>query len=56
MEKKNLTYYDKMDIARTEQLRELLKVMPPYFKDYFRAAEASTSAKTRISYAYDLSE
>ena len=54
MEKKNLTYHDKMDVARTEQLRELLKVMPPYSKDYFRAAEATTGTKTRISYAYDL--
>lgn len=54
MEKKNLTYHEKMDITRTEQLRELLKDMPPYSKDYFRAAEATTSTKTRISYAYDL--
>ena len=28
--------------------------MPPYAKDYFRAVESTTSAKTRISYAYDL--
>ena len=36
------------------QLRQLLSEMPPYAKDYFRAAEQKTSAKTRVSYAYDL--
>jgi site-specific recombinase XerD len=28
--------------------------MPPFSKDYFRAIESRTSAKTRISYAYDI--
>ena len=54
MEKKNLTYHEKIDISYTERLRTLLKDMPPYAKDYFRAVESTTSSKTRISYAYDL--
>ena len=28
--------------------------MPPFAKDYFRAVEPTTSARTRISYAYDI--
>ena len=54
MEKKNLTYHEGIEISYTERLRALLKDMPPYAKDYFRAVESTTSIKTRISYAYDL--
>lgn len=35
------------------QLRGLLEDLPPYARDYFRAIEQKSSAKTRISYAYD---
>lgn len=54
MKKKNLTYHEKTEISYTERLRTLLGDMPPYAKDYFRSIEGTTSAKTRISYAYDL--
>lgn len=54
MKKKNLTYHEQTEISYTERLRILLKDMPPYVKDYFRSVEGKTSAKTRISYAYDL--
>ncbi len=36
------------------RLREILKTLPPFARDYFRAMEPQTSAKTRISYAYDI--
>lgn len=51
---KSLSYHEQMDIKNTMRLRELLKTMPPFCKDYFRAIEPMTSAKTRISYAYDI--
>ena len=35
------------------KLREVLKTLPAFAKDYFRAIEPTTSTKTRISYAYD---
>ena len=48
------TYYEQSYIDNTLRLREVLKELPPFARDYFRAIEPSTSAKTRISYAYDL--
>ena len=48
------TYHEQKYIDNTLRLREILKTLPPFAKDYFRAAEPTTSAKTRISYAYDI--
>lgn len=50
----HLTYQQKKSIDYTLRLREVLSELPPFCKDYFRAIEPTTSAKTRISYAYDL--
>ncbi len=49
-----MTYHDQIDIKNTMRLREILKTMPPFCRDYFRAIEPMTSTKTRISYAYDI--
>lgn len=51
---KNKTYHEQTYIDNTLRLREVLKTLPPFAKDYFRAVEPTTSAKTRISYAYDI--
>lgn len=48
------TYHEQTYIDDTLRLREILKTLPPFAKDYFRAIEPTTSAKTRISYAYDI--
>lgn len=48
------TYHEQITIENTLKLREILKTLPPFAKDYFRAIEPTTSTKTRISYAYDL--
>lgn len=48
------SYHEQKYIDYTLRLREILKTMPPFAKDYFRAMEPKTSAKTRISYAYDI--
>lgn len=48
------TYHTQKNIENTLKLREILKSLPPFLKDYFRAAEATTSTQTRLSYAYDL--
>ncbi len=48
------TYYEQSYIDNTLRLREVLKTLPPFVKDYFRAIEPTTSARTRISYAYDI--
>lgn len=48
------TYHEQVYIDNTLRLREVLKTLPPFAKDFFRAVEPTTSAKTRISYAYDI--
>lgn len=48
------TYHEQVYIDNTLRLREILKSLPPFAKDFFRAIEPTTSAKTRISYAYDI--
>jgi integrase/recombinase XerC len=52
--KKRKTYHEQNYIDNTLKLREILKTLPPFAKDYFRAVEPTTSARTRISYAYDI--
>lgn len=48
------TYHEQKYIDNTLRLRAVLKTLPPFAKDYFRAVEPTTSARTRISYAYDI--
>ena len=51
---KRTTYHEQLTVDNTLKLRQLLKRLPGFAKDYFRAIEPTTSTKTRISYAYDL--
>ena len=51
---KKVTYREHTDIENTLKLREVLKTLPPFCKDYFRAISTTTTTKTRISYAYDI--
>lgn len=51
---KNITYHDQVNRDNVLRLREVLKTLPPFAKDYFRAIEPTTSTRTRISYAYDI--
>ncbi len=48
------TYHEQTQIDYTLRLREILKTLPPFAKDYFRAIEPRSSARTRINYAYDI--
>ncbi|XCP83782.1 tyrosine-type recombinase/integrase [Roseburia hominis] len=48
------TYQEQTYIDNTLRLRDVLKTMPEFAKDYFRAIEPTTSPRTRISYAYDI--
>ena len=54
MDQTSMTYHEQTDIDNTLRLREILKTLPPFAKDYFRAIEPTTSTRTRISYAYDI--
>lgn len=51
---KNITYHEQINIDNVLKLREVLKTLPPFARDYFRAIEPTTSTRTRISYAYDI--
>lgn len=48
------TYHDQIKMDYTLRLREIMNTLPPFAKDYFRAMEPRSSAKTRLSYAYDI--
>ena len=48
------TYHDTTDTQNILKLREILRTLPDFAKDYFRAIDATTTTKTRISYAYDI--
>ena len=50
----NITYHEQTDMDNIRKLREVLKTLPDFTRDYFRAVEPTTSTKTRISYAYDI--
>lgn len=54
MTDKKITYHQQTDIENVLRLREVLKTLPPFCQDYFRAISSTTSTKTRISYAYDI--
>lgn len=48
------TYHEQLDVKNVLKLREVLNTLPPFVKDFFHAIDASTTSKTRLSYAYDL--
>lgn len=54
MDKTQFTYHEQVNINNTLRLRDILKTMPDFAKDYFRSIEPTTSTRTRISYAYDI--
>ena len=43
---KSNDYYKQTQIDQTLRLREVLKTLPPFAKDYFRAMEPKSSART----------
>ena len=51
---KKITYHEKTSRDNTRKLRDVLDTLPAFCRDYFRAMEPKTSAKTRISYVYDI--
>ncbi len=47
-------YYNEQDRLNTLKMREVLSCLPSFCKQYFRGIEPTTSARTRLGYAYDL--
>ncbi|MDD3279598.1 MAG: tyrosine-type recombinase/integrase [Lachnospiraceae bacterium] len=54
MLEKRTTYHDQTDMQNTLKLREVLKTLPDFSRDFFRAISTTTSTSTRIKYAYDI--
>ena len=57
MQNKNKTlksYSEEQDIKNIKKMREILASLPPFCRQYFRGIETTTSARTRLGYAYDL--
>lgn len=48
------TYHQSTSNQNIVKLRELLKTLPSFCRDYFRGIEPTTTAKTRIGYGYDI--
>jgi integrase/recombinase XerC len=49
-----ITFREETDNKNILKLREVLKTLPAFSRDYFRAVEVTTTTRTRISYAYDI--
>ncbi len=52
---KNTENYHEAQIKdNIRKMRLVLDTLPPWIREYFRAIESSTSARTRLAYAYDI--
>ena len=47
-------YHDAQKMDNIRKMRLVLDELPPWIKDFFRAIESNTSARTRLAYAYDI--
>ena len=53
---KKVTYHEQTDVENTLRLRDVLKTLPPFCRDFFRAIEPRTTTKTRISFQFLLEQ
>ena len=51
---KSNDYHQQVQIQRTQRIREICKELPDACSDFFFAISQTTSALTRLAYAYDL--
>lgn len=47
-------YHDQMNIENTMRMREVIATLPSFCKDFFNGIKETTSARTRLAYAYDM--
>ncbi len=52
--KKDKAYFEKVNIENELKLREHLKALPHFCRDFFIVIEPPTASRPRIAYAYDL--
>ncbi len=51
---KRITYHEKISDHYIDRYNALTKILPRFTQNFFTGIESRTSAKTRLSYAYDL--
>ena len=54
MAARNTSYHQQTEMKRTQRLREICKELPESCMDFFYNISQTTSAMTRLAYAYDL--
>ena len=47
-------YHDQMNIENTLKMREVIATLPSFCRDFFNGIKETTSARTRLAYAYDM--
>jgi len=47
-------YHEKVDLNNELKLREIMKTLPAFCRDYFIGIQPTTATRTRLGYAYDL--
>ena len=50
----NQNYHDQQNIENINKMRDVLDTLPKFCKQFFRGISDSTSARTRLAYAYDI--
>ncbi|MCR5108543.1 MAG: tyrosine-type recombinase/integrase [Lachnospiraceae bacterium] len=54
MSETHLNYHAQSDVNNTVKLREIIKTLPGFCRDFFLGIKDTTSTRTRLAYAYDL--
>lgn len=50
----NNNYHDEIQKQNIIKMREVLKTLPPFCREYFTGIQEHTASRTRLAYAYDL--
>lgn len=49
-----MNYHEQQNIENVKKMRDVLEELPPFCKQFFRGINDTTSARTRLAYAYDV--
>ncbi len=52
--KNEMNYHEQQNIENVKKMRDVLEELPPFCKQFFRGINDTTSARTRLAYAYDV--
>ncbi len=52
--KNEMNYHEQQNIESVKKMRDVLEELPSFCKQFFRGINDTTSARTRLAYAYDI--